>query len=532
MIEAFWKESFVGHAAASLQRYYHSSLLGGINRAVKARYATSVTKQTLDRWSSNWPHTDHGFVQAFLNWIVGLMFALGQRLKGLWQTSIIGQTTARMAAAPALQQSAVWAGLRRLGVRRFLLLLFGLYLPIDFLLRQVPSLSGISAVWDELLLIVCLMMAVWEATFPPRKQLARLTPLDAPLLIFIAIALFLLFTNTDYWTIGVAGFRATVQYMVWFFILSRLIKTKADWQLVYMTILMLGIITGLHGIYQYIVGTPIPANWVSVMESGVRTRAFSIFGSPNIMGDFMVMTTPLAIAMAYKQGLSWEKRLAWWMAGGIMALGCIASFSRGAWLGLAVAILLFVFVQDRRLFIGLLIIVTIMAFMPAIMNRIAFLMTDDFAKATQTGGRGERWDLGMIHLRAAGPLFGMGLGRFGGAVAMQNQIIEGLRYFYMDNYYLKILVEMGYVGLVPFVLLVLSVIATGFRAILHAHGTTLRPQLVGIWTAMIGVLTHCLYENIFEVPYMNAYFWGLAALLVSSVFVLSERDMRANRKNS
>ena len=47
-------------------------------------------------------------------------------------------------------------------------------------------------------------------------------------------------------------------------------------------------------------------------------------------------------------------------------------------------------------------------------------------------------------------MLGFGLGRFGGAVAMQNKVIEETKdfsYFYMDNYYLKTLVEMGYLGL-------------------------------------------------------------------------------------
>ena len=51
---------------------------------------------------------------------------------------------------------------------------------------------------------------------------------------------------------------------------------------------------------------------------------------------------------------------------------------------------------------------------------------------------------------------GFGLGRFGGAVAMQNQVIEEsetFSYFYMDNYYLKTLVEMGYIGLFFYLLL-------------------------------------------------------------------------------
>ena len=37
---------------------------------------------------------------------------------------------------------------------------------------------------------------------------------------------------------------------------------------------------------------------------------------------------------------------------------------------------------------------------------------------------------------------------------------------------------------------------------------------IGIYAGLCGVLVHCFFENIFEEPYMTAYFWGLAALLI------------------
>ena len=42
----------------------------------------------------------------------------------------------------------------------------------------------------------------------------------------------------------------------------------------------------------------------------------------------------------------------------------------------------------------------------------------------------------------------------------------------------------------------------------------MRVMAAGIFAGLCGVLTHCYFENIFEEPYMTAYFWGLAALLL------------------
>jgi hypothetical protein len=41
---------------------------------------------------------------------------------------------------------------------------------------------------------------------------------------------------------------------------------------------------------------------------------------------------------------------------------------------------------------------------------------------------------------------------------------------------------------------------------------------------MMGVLVHCYFENIFEEPYMMAYFWGLAAALQRLGAISRERS--------
>lgn len=113
------------------------------------------------------------------------------------------------------------------------------------------------------------------------------------------------------------------------------------------------------------------------------------------------------------------------------------------------------------------------------------------------------------------PWTGFGLGRFGGAVAMNNQLLdetEEFQYFYMDNYYLKTMVEMGYIGLLAFLLLLAALVVYGLRAI-YRSSPDQRPFAVGIFSGLIGVLVHSYFENIFEEPYMMAYFWGLSAVL-------------------
>ena len=205
----------------------------------------------------------------------------------------------------------------------------------------------------------------------------------------------------------------------------------------------------------------------------------------------------------------------------MMCLSIIFTFSKGAWGGLAVAVLVFAVFLDRRL-IALMGVAGAGALLaiPSIASRITYLFTADYMEASQRAGRMVRWETGLDLLQESNPLLGFGLGRFGGAVAMQNKIIEEsdtFSYFYMDNYYLKTLVEMGYLGLIFFIILLIGMILWSLRAIGRTkfnETDRTRVLVVSMFAGMCGVLTHCYFENIFEVPYMMAYFWSLAAAIL------------------
>ena len=119
---------------------------------------------------------------------------------------------------------------------------------------------------------------------------------------------------------------------------------------------------------------------------------------------------------------------------------------------------------------------------------------------------------------------------FGGAIAMQTQIIDQWDYFYLDNYYLKIMVEMGYLGFAFFVLLLAALLYVGFRCLYRSRTPKesteprVQPLAAGILAGLSGVLVHCYFENIFEEPYMMAYFWMMAAMLVYLGFFRQRKE--------
>lgn len=446
--------------------------------------------------------------------------SIGDKIHPTLTKSLVYRTTKAISDSKFVANSKILSLLKSLGMRGLLLIALGFTLPIDWLIRDVIKFDALGSIWDEGLMIVCIGYIFAKLIFTNGKPLKpRLTPVDAPVLLFMCVGLLIMFMVCPVPSVAFAGYRAVCQSMLWFFVVTRLLQDDRDLNLFFGALCIMSFVICLHGIYQYVVGAPMPSHWVSQAETAdMRTRIYSITGSPNIMGALMVMCAPLFAALAYYAKPLWAKCLAWG-ATGLLCLAVIFTFSRGAWFGLAIAVVMFCLLVDFKLLaIALVAVAAVIFCVPAIGDRIGFLFTSDFTQATNNGGRAERWATGYNLLRTS-PVWGFGLGRFGGAIAMQNQSVEGLRYFYMDNYYMKTLVEMGYVGLSFYIYLLLSNVYSSLRGLFRAKKTNLRILAAGLFSGAVGVLAHSYFENIFEEPYMNSYFWCIAAAIMYICFL-------------
>lgn len=453
-----------------------------------------------------------GLTERLLRWfdrVLASWKALGECLR----CSLIGRFLGGLLGA--FRGSKLLGWVFKDGVSGVILTLLGLYAGVDWLLRDFLAVPVLSSGWDELLLMASFAWVLYKRTGKDTPGISRTTNLDVAVLLFLGVGLMLLFLTGSYLSIAVSGYRAACQYILWFFVVTRLIRNDGDVNRLYRVMVVLALVIALHGIYQYIVGVPIPEHWTDNAEADVRTRSFSIFGSPNIMADFMVMFAPMAAGLAYSVKDKKGKVFAWFAAI-CMCFACLFTMSRGGWVAMVLAIVIFALLVDRKLFFLMLLAGVAAMFLPFVASRLGYIFTDEFAHSTANGGRVSRWALGLEHLYRSNPYLGFGLGMFGGAVAMQNQIFYSIQYFYLDNYYLKTLVEMGYVGLGAFILMMVSMLLAGCRSLYKAHkaGDGSYPMAAGIFSGLCGVLVHCYFENIFEEPYMMATFWILAAMMI------------------
>lgn len=387
---------------------------------------------------------------------------------------------------------------------------------IDYILRSF--VEAFASIWDEAFLCCLVLLWIYKWITCRNEDNLKISPMDLPIVMFIVTMFVVLFVNSSDFALALEGFRAIAQYMLFYFVAIQLVKDVKSARVVVCAFVIIAGLMALHGIYQYIIGVEMPAGWVDQNEAGVRTRVYSILTSPNIFASMLTLSTPMAISLVFTANNK-KSRIIFGVFALAMTASLVFTFSRGAWIGFAIAIMIYVFLKDKRFLIPCVVLAVLVIFLvPSVGNRISYMLSPEYIESSLRGGRLVRWLTGFRILEFY-PVFGVGLGAFGGAVSINHETTllldtEYIDTFYMDNYFLKTAVESGIVGLTAFVLLMYCVIINSYRAIKTSAGKLDRELSTGIMAGLCGVITHNLVENVFEVPMMTSLFWVFVAVIM------------------
>ncbi|MGC5326367.1 O-antigen ligase family protein [Brevibacillus sp. SYSU BS000544] len=394
------------------------------------------------------------------------------------------------------------------------LLLF--YPIIDFVLRKIIPIPIVSSFWDDGVLVVLLGFALL-AYFVNERPLPGIKHV---LTAFFVLGLALMVSDMDNFKVSVEGFRAIYEYVLAFFVGFYLIKSTDDLNKYIKVLTFVGFIVGLIGVLQVALGIETTQGWVNEGET-MKTRAYSIVTSPNVLGSYMAFIAPIAMGLVL-QSKTTKDRLIW----GAMALIVIAALlftgSRGAWFAFAAVVLFGCSLWNRKIAVYLLIAGMIglaalwalpdsTPLVGSVKNRIETLFSADYWTKSTSDGRIKRWTDAYNQMRLE-PLFGAGLGHHGGAV--------GYRHFgtiYTDSYFFKSIAELGLLGIGLLVTLAVMIIRYCLALVRRLTNTPHYFLALGVLCGMFAVSLHNLVENIFEVPFMLIYFWLIGGFVAGLI---------------
>ena len=429
------RTSLLWRLFAALAALYHRTFLPRMFAAIHRAFAESLPGRALRRLLGGQPAVERSAYRRLMDrgnaWLCGI----GAHVVPVLEDSLAYRIYRRVMAA--LRNSLLLGWLFAGGMTGFLLFLFSSYAIVDYLLRDVLQLAAIAAVWDELLMLFSLVWVIHRRVDTRRPLSSTANGIGLWIAFYLTVGVLLLMTVRPAPTVNFTGFRASMEYLAVFYLVTHLIRDERDFREMYLTMVIIATVLALHGIWQFIIGVPIPASWTDAAEGAVRTRVYSIFSNPNIMGAYMILFAPMTIGLAYACERPSQKVL-FWLCGLAMCAGCLFTMSRGAWLALAAAAVLFALLIDRRLLALMLVCGAVACTLPFVRSRIGYLKATD-------------------------PVFGMGYGMYGGAVAVKNPVLPWVEYMYVDNYYVKILTENGIVGVTAFGMMLLGLIGNGLR---------------------------------------------------------------------
>ena len=312
-MKALFENSLFVRLLMCLRAWYHEGAIAGFFNRIRQAYPSSVFCRLWNKFCAAPICTSANSIYAR---ILAALRRFVEKLGGIAANSLIYRIC--LAVWRPIERVAggglIGRACRFVGMRGLLLICLAMYLPLDSAVRWVSDAgylpSFVASVWDECLMLAAFAYILWHMAMKRAPLGSRATPVDAYLLLFIAVGFFLMCAVSPNTHIAVAGYRAVVEYLFWFFLVTRLLENDRDFAVFYGALVVMALCIAAHGIYQYIVAAPIPSSWVSQTEASVRTRVYSLTGSPNIMGSLLVLFAPMVAGLAYYSSKIWVKVLA------------------------------------------------------------------------------------------------------------------------------------------------------------------------------------------------------------------------------
>lgn len=298
-----------------------------------------------------------------------------------------------------------------------------------------------------------------------------------------------------------------------FFCFRRVMDREQSFYHLLDVMIIMASFVALYGVYQRFFGA-VDTTWQDTeMFESMKTRVYSTFGNPNVLGEYLLITIPITLARFYytKQN---NHRLGLVIAL-TLQLGCMVfTYSRGCWIGLVVEIGIFLMFRGKKLLgiavLGLLVLPFIVP--QSIIERVTSIgNTGD----SSTSYRVFIWEGTMRMLKDYG-WSGVGLGTNAFNSVYPYYALSAVVAPHPHNLFLEVICESGVIGLLMF----FACIICFYRALGQCRKTN--KQLYTIAVALGGGMTGYLLQGMFDNVWYNYRIFFFFFIMMGMAAVLSQ----------
>lgn len=293
--------------------------------------------------------------------------------------------------------------------------------------------------------------------------------------IFLFVSLLSVINSVNV-TESIMYFIRFVSLLAIYLLIYNIVQRENDALRVIKCVIYSSIIPIIFGFYQY------------TAESGMIVQGFdrlnSTFVHPNMYAFYLVIIFFSIMYLYYlEKNMNGKSDLIFKILLSVLVLiQLMHTYTRGAWIGIMVGLFIVAFfIKKARKWIFISSIVFIVVFSPQIINRMIDLINPPTKNYMST------WDFRLEHWNALlkgafihKPLLGYGLGQSIFAAKKYSHFLQ-----VAHNDYLRVLIEIGIIGLIPFLLFLTQNLWSLYKKIKNKIYLELNTILLGLFIALL-----------------------------------------------
>lgn len=358
---------------------------------------------------------------------------------------------------------------------------------------DVAILGGGESAVNAAAMMSLLVVGIGVAHIATQRTDVWGMPLAKPFLFFLAVALAGVVLAPDANRAMQDWMRAAGAFIVYVLVVD-LMRTRDDLMWMLRVLVLSSLIPITVGMVQWFTDTG---------DKGTDgfNRIFATFTHPSPYGFYLVSLVPLAMAF-WMHTQSKLARVGLTALIPLMLFSIYATQTRGAWIGVAVVLTIFLATRARWMVL----------FVPLAAAALIFAMPSVQARFSEAGSatgsvlwRQRQWERAIdvaspVQLVTAGA----GLG------AVDVELGE-----FTHNEYVRLLVETGAIGLAATLVLYRGLFVSGLREYRRAATPFERDLMLAFLLALISRAVIAAADNVIVFPVLEWYFWGFAGVVVA-----------------
>lgn len=263
------------------------------------------------------------------------------------------------------------------------------------------------------------------------------------------------------------------------------------------------------------------------IESARRLTAS--FNDPNNFAGYIIVSLLVAMALLFASGFLSKKNIG--ISKHLIRVGLIIlvllgffclyrTLSRGAWLGFLVGLVVLFSLRGKKALLGLVVLLVLSGMFAPSIIKAKLTNAFDFSQGTTSWERTKIWE-GVTNMIKVHPVVGHGVNTYSeNFKKYKPEDYPDLRYAH--NCYLQMASEVGFFGLISFLVLIGYVLVTAMRSIIKQAGCFDRAVNAGFLCACVAFLAHSFVDTHLYSLVMAALFWMCLGFVGASKYDLSK----------